>query len=355
MDKPPLFQRVSFDEATKRSEADGRWLIVDATAEWCGPCQRMDGSTWRDPEVLAWINANGLAIQVDVDAERDVAARIDIGAMPTIIAFQQGKEKDRIVGFREASALLRWLRGLERGETELDGLRPKGSEAEHDMQGRFRFAQTLLRTRRFDEATEEFAWLWENMARVDPAMIGVRVSFLAHDIRRLITSHASARQRFARFRDALEPEESFGTPLERRRDWIVLNFVLGEEARTLQWFDAIKDVPAAAPDIERHTHQLVTLLEQQQRWADIGRIYADPIAELRRIHEMPTPPSSDEAMSKMIAQHLQKALRDSAQLLVHCLKAAGRSADAAAVEKEALRLDPSDGMKQAISETPGTE
>jgi thioredoxin 1 len=72
--RAPVFQSESFAEARTRAQSAGLWLIVDATAEWCAPCKQMDASTWRDAEVVRWIEANAIAVQIDVDAETDRTA-----------------------------------------------------------------------------------------------------------------------------------------------------------------------------------------------------------------------------------------------------------------------------------------
>ena len=340
-----------------RAEATGVWLIVDATAEWCGPCKQLDRITWRDGEVVRWIEDHGLAVQVDVDAESELAKRLEIRAMPTIVAFKNGEEKDRIVGYRDPKGLLEWLGGLARGETDLDRLQRSVVDPEHDVRGRMSLARALSQAGRKDEATEELVWLWQNMARVEPAMNGVRLSYLAGDIKSLTGSHAPAHARFVSIRDALESANLAGSA-GSRLDWIVLNALLGEQERTLGWYDAVKWDPASAAEIERGAHHLIELLVERKRWADVGRIYRDPLAELARRHAMTTLPRGAEIPPERLTQ-LQETMarhfRDNAALLAGCLRAAGRATEAEALEREALRLDPSNEMKLALASSPTPE
>ena len=48
----------------------------------------MDKITWRDADVARWFDDHALAVQVDVDAEADLARKLEIRAMPTVIAFK---------------------------------------------------------------------------------------------------------------------------------------------------------------------------------------------------------------------------------------------------------------------------
>ena len=80
-------------------------------------CKLMDRTTWIDRDVVAWLQQHALAIQIDVDAQKDVAKQLRIEAMPTIIAFVDGIELDRVVGARSSSKeLLVWLDGVMRGK-----------------------------------------------------------------------------------------------------------------------------------------------------------------------------------------------------------------------------------------------
>jgi hypothetical protein len=226
------------------------------------------------------------------------------------------------------------------------------------MGGRLDVAQALLRARRFDEATEEMVWLWNNIARVEPGMEGVRVSFMAGDIEELVGQHAAARTRFTdiRQRTAALAEAGASAAGEARLDWMVLNEILGDNARTLDWFDAVKADARYAALLEQVAHRLIPLLTERQRLADIGRLYADPVAHLVRNHQITKPPESLAAatggvpseMLDKIQGMLARRFREDSALLVASLRAAGRPGEASAVENEARRLDSSAEMQAAL-------
>jgi thioredoxin len=104
-----VFSRMNFDAAKSQAQENGKLLLVDFTASWCGPCQQMERTTWVDPKVAAWVSQNAVAVQVDVDQQKDVASQLHIQAMPTVIVFRGDQEIARTVGFMKADQLLQWL------------------------------------------------------------------------------------------------------------------------------------------------------------------------------------------------------------------------------------------------------
>ena len=104
-----VFSALPYTEALAQAQSQHRLLLVDATASWCGPCQKMERTTWSDPRVAEWLGAHAIAVQVDVDREAALAQTLGIKAMPTLIVFQDGHELDRSVGYLDADALLAWL------------------------------------------------------------------------------------------------------------------------------------------------------------------------------------------------------------------------------------------------------
>jgi hypothetical protein len=358
--RPPVFQSATFVEALERAEAKGLWLIVAATSSTsttCGAmCRAMDEVSWRGAKVGDWLEDHALALQLDIDADAERARSLGIRAAPAVVAYRAGEEKARVVGFHDRFQLLQWLESLERGPSERDRLRGQITDPERDPHGRLAFAKVLLRQQDYENATDQFVWLWHNMARISPGMRGVRVSFLASEIRTLVGVHAPARTRFTQLReDAGRAAEADPRSRETRFDWGVLNEILGDDARTMAWFEDVKADPNAADVVEGLSRFLQEPLEASGRWADLGRIFTNPLAELTRQHRLIAMPGSPR--SAMIGADALVTLREfaterfrkTAAMLLGGLRAAGRTREADAVRAEALRLDPSTAMESALA------
>ena len=76
--------------------------LVDFYADWCGPCRMVSHIVDEIAEERRDITVG----KVNVDDENALAMKYGVMSIPTLIVFQNGKEKTRIVGARPKAAIL---------------------------------------------------------------------------------------------------------------------------------------------------------------------------------------------------------------------------------------------------------
>jgi len=82
---------------------DTRPVIVDFHALWCGPC-KMQTPVLK--EIAAELGDKVRVLKIDVDRNSEIAARYNVGSVPTLIIFRQGEIKYRQAGVHTRSQLM---------------------------------------------------------------------------------------------------------------------------------------------------------------------------------------------------------------------------------------------------------
>ncbi|MCX4819485.1 thioredoxin [Streptomyces sp. NBC_01142] len=97
---------TDFDDEVLRAD---RPVLVEFTADWCGPCRQL-------APVLSAIAAEEAerlkVVQLDVDTNPEIMARYGVLSMPTLMVFHGGEPVKSMVGARPKRKLLQELEGV---------------------------------------------------------------------------------------------------------------------------------------------------------------------------------------------------------------------------------------------------
>ena len=91
---------ANFDETVKSSTTP---IVVDFWAEWCGPCKAI-------APVLTEIAKEQVGVvaiaKLNVDDHGDIAQRFGVMSIPTLLVFNNGEMKKKMVGAKGKAQLL---------------------------------------------------------------------------------------------------------------------------------------------------------------------------------------------------------------------------------------------------------
>jgi thiol-disulfide isomerase/thioredoxin len=239
-----LFRDLSLDRA-RQTAADGgkRFVLVDFYTVWCGPCKKLDETTWKDQDVRDWLSKQAVCLKVDAEKDELLANKHRINVYPTLLLLRpDGSEIDRLVGYRDAKTFLADARDALAGNNSLARARKKleGANA-NDPSLRMNYGDALDQKGRAEDALSEYLWCFDHGLEHDPSFKGVRLSFLLSRIVRLGRTHPAALDELRKRRDvAGKAIEAKKADFDTAMGFTALNSNLGEPQQTLVLFDRIK-------------------------------------------------------------------------------------------------------------------
>ena len=66
---------LTWDQAVTLNKENPKKIFVDVYTEWCGWCKRMDATTFKEPEVIDYMNEHFYAVKLDAEMKQKIKFR----------------------------------------------------------------------------------------------------------------------------------------------------------------------------------------------------------------------------------------------------------------------------------------
>ena len=116
------------------AKAQGRPILVDFYATWCGPCKWMDREVFGHATVAEFANANYVVYKIDAEKGEgpELAKKYAVEGYPTFVLLDSaGEEVDRQVGSSPREDFLGYMKAVHAGD-HLKSLRAKAEKDPED-------------------------------------------------------------------------------------------------------------------------------------------------------------------------------------------------------------------------------
>lgn len=107
---PPVFdEHLTLQQGLDRAAKADRFVLVYASASWCGPCQTYKRTTLVDPAVVDWIRQHTEPVYLNIERDQAIAERLGVSSIPVTILLKDGQEIARLTGAASADEFMRWV------------------------------------------------------------------------------------------------------------------------------------------------------------------------------------------------------------------------------------------------------
>jgi thiol-disulfide isomerase/thioredoxin len=364
------FRELAFDAALAEATTNNKIVLIDFFTTWCGPCKRLDQTTWKDEKVCAWLAETTVALKIDAEKQAELAQRFAVTAYPTIVFVRaDGAFMDRIVGYRAPEAFLADAADALAGRTAIVRAKRAFAGHENETMARAEYAGALANAGFPAEALENYLWCWDHGLEHEQSYSGVRLSFLLSDIARLGRAYPPALQALEERRDAAATtlladasEKASKGMVQCAKEIAALNRALGQQGNTLELCDrltALGERGASARSSLASNGEISSALIERRRYADFLALWHDApgkldqrIASYRksstgrpatpaRDDDADEAPSDDLDMAESMRKYARGQIADFGGQTYEALLGTNAIEAALAVETKLTAFDPS--------------
>ena len=103
----------SFDEGMVLSRIEKKTVFLHFYADWCGFCRKMANTTFKDPDLVRYLNENFMPIMVNTDREPETAGSYGVVGLPyTMFLTEQGEPILSVPGYIATDTLMSMLKEI---------------------------------------------------------------------------------------------------------------------------------------------------------------------------------------------------------------------------------------------------
>jgi thiol-disulfide isomerase/thioredoxin len=115
------FTKGNLAQVKSKSQTEGKLHFAYFYTDWCLPCKWMEDNTFKDAELIQFVQQNYMAVKLNID-DRDgqqMREQFDVEFLPTIIIFNQSG--DIVEKFEESLTASRLLEALKKQRLNMAG------------------------------------------------------------------------------------------------------------------------------------------------------------------------------------------------------------------------------------------
>ena len=97
--------KITKENFQRNAVQSGKPVLLDFWASWCGPCRMLSPTV----EEIAQERPDILVGKINVDEEPELAARVQVMSIPTLVVMKEGRVVRQAVGVRPKGQILAML------------------------------------------------------------------------------------------------------------------------------------------------------------------------------------------------------------------------------------------------------